>query len=234
MAASILVLVFLLELFGISMASYSCCIANFLNLNSSCLENKTLDYSYSILTGILYCDTENGLSLLKDDCITVNSETTEIEVGQCMYNHGKGNDDNFAYYYIPIPANTSDINDYSCSKYNRAGTLCGKCQDGHYPFVYSLNLTCTECPNRKSNWWKFVLATFLPLTLFYFLILFFKINITSSYLQGFVLCCQVVSMPAIARTIVISIPKLYIVTLYRVIGGLCAIWNLDMLRFAFV
>ena len=39
-------------------------------------------------------------------------------------------------------------------------------------------MECVRCPNRKSTWWKFVLA------IFYFIILFFNINVVSSQFQS--------------------------------------------------
>ena len=85
---------------------------------------------------------------------------------------------------------------------NRTGTLCGKCQDGYYPLVPSVWNVSMQCPNGKSNWWKFVLAAFLPLTVFYLTILFFQINVVSSQFQGFLFYSQIVSMPAIMRAVV--------------------------------
>ncbi len=143
-----------------------------------------------------------------------------------MYNQGRVN-----YSYVHLPKNASELNEFVCGRYNRIGTLCGKCRDGHYPLAYSFDMNCVECPNRKTNWWKFVLAAFLPLTAFYFFVLFFKINITSSYMQGYVLYSQVVSMPALARRLLMYIANYHLRTAYKIIGSLCGIWNLDVLRF---
>ena len=206
--------------FALEMEGYSCCVAKLLNI--TCSESKQFDYSS--LSDILHCDVETGLSLQDDDCITTNNVTGTIEIGKCVYNH------NIKVSYLPIPSNIVDINEYTCSKYNRMGTLCGKCKDSHYPLAYSLNTKCKKHPNCNSNWWKFAIAAFLPLTFFYLLILLLKINITSTYLQGFVLFSQVVSMPALARAINSSLSNSHNVLIgYRIIGGLCAIWNLDSL-----
>ena len=43
-------------------------------------------------------------------------------------------------------------------------------------------------------WWKFVVISFVPLTVFYF-IFFFNINVTSSHLHGVVFFNQLASMP---------------------------------------
>ena len=93
---------------------------------------------------------------------------------------------------------------------------------------YSFNLTCVKCPHGRANWWKFVLSAFLPLTIFYFIVVFFKINATSSCLHGFVFYCQVISMPQFSRVIMLGAkdtPK-YL----PVLGSFCGIWNLDFFR----
>ncbi len=70
-----------------------------------------------------------------------------------------------------------------------------------------------------------MLAAFLPLTIFYFIILFFKVNIVSSSLYGFVYYSQATAMPALARIILllardtpsIVIPARFIGILYGLI-----------------
>ena len=48
---------------------------------------------------------------------------------------------------------------------------------------------------------KFILAGFVPLTFFYFFVVFIKINVTSSRLHGVVWFSQALSSPALARLI---------------------------------
>ena len=57
--------------------------------------------------------------------------------------------------------------------------------------MHSQTIYCVECSNGNNNWWKFILTGFLPLTLFYFIMLF-NINITSSQLRGVALFSQVI------------------------------------------
>ena len=107
--------------------------------------------------------------------------------------------------------------------------LCGKCKDGYYPLVNSLDVNCVQCPNGWSNLWKFVMVVFLPLTVFYFIILLFRVNVTSSQLHGFVYCCQGIALPSLVRAALLfaSINQKIAI---RVIGALYGIWNLDFLR----
>ena len=118
-----------------------------------------------------------------------------------------------------------------CDRFNRQGTLCGQCRDGHFPLAYSFDFTCVKCPQSKTNWIKYVLVTFLPLTAFYFVILLFKVNIASSHLYGFVLYSQAISFPLLARFLVMgfqSKPKYSIPV--KILATLYGIWNLDFFR----
>ena len=130
----------------------------------------------------LTCETGKNSSSSHGFCVTVDQSSYSTYIGHCFY------------------ANYESMCDY----FNMTGILCGNCKDGHYPLAYSFDMNCVECPNGKSNWWKFALAAFLPLTFFYFIVVLFKINITSSHLQGFVFFCQGSVMPALARAMLMN------------------------------
>ena len=129
----------------------------------------------------------------------------------------------------------SELNDFMCNmqvQLNRTGTLCGKCQDGYYPLAYSYDMMCVQCPNEKSNWWKFVLAAFLPLTIFCIIILFFKINVVSSRFQGFLFYSQVISMPATVRVFLFlgnyhTTQAIHTQAAIRSFAAFYGFWNLD-------
>ena len=190
----------------------------------SCCDRRYGD----ILHGIMKCLKQNVMSIQNGYCLTLDEDADTLEVGHCLYNyktyHGLYND---------LPQNKSKLKDYMCDKQvelHRTGTLCGKCQDGYYPLAYSFNMTCVQCPNGKSNWWKFVLAAFLPLTAFCIIILIFKINVVSSRFQSFLFYSQMISMPAIMRVLMFfkynSNSEAAIIALTALYG----IWNLDFLR----
>ena len=184
---------------------------------------------------ILQCSSQGNISVLNCYCITYNKNEKEsqAEIGNCMFNCFKINKTDFSYsaYHI-LPKNTSDSNEVICGKeFSRNGTLCGKCKDGYYPLVYSFNFTCVECPHGRANWWKFVLSAFLPLTIFYFIVVFFKLNATSSHLHGFIYYSQAFSMPALARPITLYLKQhSTLLTFWKYVGSLYGIWNLDFFR----
>ena len=181
---------------------------------------------------ILKCSSQDNISVLDCYCITYDKES-QAEVGSCIYNCVNTNktDSSDPVYHI-LPENTSDSNKVVCGKeFFRDGTLCGKCKDGYFPQVYSFNMTCVKCPHGRANWWKFVLYAFLPLTIFYFIVVLFKINANSSHLQGFIYYSQVISMPPVARLTIIGLrhhPNYLIACKY--VGSLYGIWNLDFIR----
>ena len=165
------------------------------------------------------------MSVLNDNCLTYNKDKHVTEVGRCIFTNIKTNSS-----YVVLPRSMSELDDFMCGKlFNRTGTLCGKC---HYPLVYSFDMNCIQCPNGKDNWWKYLLAAYLPLTIFYLVVLLFKINVVSSSLYPFVLYAQGVSNPINGRSILIYLkkgqqtPQMAV----RWIGMLYGIWSLDSFR----
>ena len=137
---------------------------------------------------ILKCSRKQGISVITCNCVTIDDTAQLLQVVECSFNI------NNHETYTLLPA-TDELNEFMCKEWKREGTLCGNCKNGHHPLAYSYNLTCVECPDGKSNWWKYLLAEFFPLTVFCFIALLFKINISSSYLLGFVYYCQFMSVP---------------------------------------
>ena len=69
---------------------------------------------------------------------------------------------------------------------------------------------------------------FGPLTLFYFLVLFLKINATASHLHGYLIFSQIVSTPILVRNLVEYVEVYHQYTkLSQAIIGLYSLWNLD-------
>ena len=97
-------------------------------------------------------------------------------------------------------------------------------------YILSYNLSCVKCPDAHRNWWKFILAAIVPLTFFYFFVVLFNINVTSSRLHGVVWFSQTMSTPALVRLIMVSFrygnqrsliaAKLFILSY--------SFWNLDL------
>ena len=182
--------------------------------------------------GILKCGKQGSFSIPKTYCATFDEEANILEAGHCLYNYNLGG--------VMFTGNMSMLNEFMCEtalNLHRTGTLCGKCQDGYYPLAYSFDMNCVhECRNSKSNWWKFVLAAFLPLTFFCIFIMLFRINVISSRFQGFLFYAQMWSTPAIVRTLIFlgesgskSESRSAHVAV-RCMASFYGIWNLDFFR----
>ena len=179
------------------------------------------------------CDENKFMSAVLDcHCVTYDGDTNTTSLGACFYNCENYNFiEDKVYHKLPATLEML-INQSACTRFHRKGLLCGDCEDGHSPLVLSYNLSCVECPDAHKNWWKFILVAFVPLTFFYFFIVLFNINVTSSRLHGVVIFSQALSMPAFVRIIFsrtskgnsqLRISSKIIMTLY-------SFWNLDLLR----
>ena len=182
----------------------------------------------------MVCDATNQISAVLDcHCVTYDGETNSTYLGACFYNCENTNKKRKDKIYTKLPAQPDMlINKSVCTYFHRTGILCGDCEDGHSPFVLSYNLSCDKCPDGHRNWWKFILVAIVPLTFFYFFVVLFNINVTSSRLHGVVWFSQTMSTPALVRLIMVSFrygnqrsliaAKIFILSY--------SFWNLDLFR----
>ena len=176
------------------------------------------------------CDEEKGTSALLDCyCATFDDSKNVTRVGACIYycNNNMSGDDNV---YNSLTRNNSII---ICSSFNRAGALCGRCLPEHYPLAYSFNLTCIKCSHVGWNWGRYIVAAYLPLTLFCFFVLFFEINAVTSHLHPVIWCSQAISMSAMSRMLFLhtSLQKhpIYLIII-KITLALYGVWNFDFFR----
>jgi hypothetical protein len=118
-------------------------------------------------------------------CVFFSKELQTTLAGTCPYGFGG-----------VLPRNASDIDlpeesKWSCFHLHRTGQLCGECEENYTLPVYSYNLGCVKCESYKYGWVKFAAAAFLPLTLFYIIVITFRISATSPTLNAFIMINQV-------------------------------------------
>ena len=173
------------------------------------------------------CDEEKGTSALLDCyCATFDNSKNITQVGACIYNCNN-NMSGVDNVYDSLTQNDSII---TCSSFNRAGALCGRCLPEYYPLAYSFNLTCVKCPHVGWNWSRYIMAAYLPLTLFCFFVLFFEINAVTSHLHPVIWCSQVISISALSRMLFLhSSFQKYIITI-KILLSLYGVWNFDFFR----
>jgi len=175
---------------------------------------------------IRFSNSESNVTLLVLDCFCVTyKDPGTTEVGKCLYNCFN-NQSSIDDIYSEVGRDN-----HVCDKFNRQGTLCGQCQNNTFTLAYSFDLTCMECPHSWINWFKYITVAFVPLTIFYFIVVLFRINIVSSHLIGFVIYSQGVSMPVLSRVLLMGSknrPKYFLIV--KVVNSLYGIWNLDFFR----
>ena len=176
---------------------------------------------------------EDGLynyAVLDCYCVTYNLEESLIQTGKCLFNCAY-NITRDGKRYHPLPQNGVILNKTMCADDNRTGALCGRCQDNHYPLAYSFSLACIQCHHIHWNWARYIMAAYLPLTLFYLIVFFFKVNVVSGHLHHIVFFSQVMSIPALSRILYQSLQKQHAYFIgAKVLLSLYGIWNLDFFR----
>ena len=186
-------------------------------------------------SNIIRCTGTTSSSLLNCYCATWDESTNSTAMGHCLYNCGtrielkKGSE----MLYSPLPRNVSQLNQ-ACLQLNRTGTLCGRCREHHFPMAYSFNWTCIPCPQPGLDWLRYLLAAYLPLTLFCVCVLFFQLNVASSHLYPAIVFCQALAMPVTMRVWLSSYlhhnPNIFSQVSMKLVASLYGVWNLDFFR----
>ena len=189
--------------------------------NATCICGDDID-------GAVRCsNSTKEAAILSCYCMTYNESTGPV-VGICFYNcvHNVLKDD----LYHLLPSNVVELNNM-CGYFNREGQLCGKCKENYSIPVYSYDLNCVKCPNSPFNWVKYILAAFLPLTVFFVLVVSCRFSATSPKLFAFVFFSQTCAEGANVRIVLAELkPHPIVESLAKVLFAIYGIWNLDFFR----
>ena len=119
------------------------------------------------------------------------------------------------------------------------GQLCGECAENYTLPAYSYYFGCVKCNDFEFNngWIKFIVAAFLPLTIFYIIVIMFRISVTSSTLNAFVMVSQIAASPPVIRNVysrnLVSNPyhvSYFSQFIVNLIIAITTIWNPDFFR----
>ena len=159
-------------------------------------------------------------------CMTKKNNSDTAVLGRCVYSSV-----DFLRDSLPLPCNTTVLNDYMCAGLNREGQLCGRCKKGFAPPGYSYSMQCVPC--NSSNWIKYAAIAFGPLTLFFILVTLCHISPTSSYLHGIIFFSNVLSLPQFVRIGNLNLAydhKVSVHRTYNILLSLLAFWGLDFFK----
>ena len=176
--------------------------------------------------GSISCS-RGGLANLQYYCATYNTEKSSLQIGQCIYNHLNTTVLPTDTSYRLLPSDGDTLNETACSYLNRTGALCGRCLPQQYISAYSYNSNCTHCHHVIWNWFRYIMAAYIPLTLFHFIVLFFKVNVVSGSLHAVVLGSQIMSLPQLWY---LNLDNTQINDPIKVLISLYGVWNLDFFK----
>ena len=173
--------------------------------------------------------TDSGALLAFGYCMTYNEDKEATFLGLCPSFKVDGRNVS-ERRFITLPANISELNDYMCGPLNRQGLICSECIDGFAPSVTSIGYQCADCTNAWYGVPLYLLLQFIPVTVFYLLILYFKISLTCAPMTGFILYCQLVALTYKQHDpLRLNLTHKNAFTQYYlgILASLCGIWNLD-------
>ena len=132
--------------------------------------------------------------------------------------------------FIELPSNISEINDYMCGPANRKGILCSECIDGFGPSATSPKFKCSNCTSviAKYSAVIYLLSELVPVTVFYFIVLFFQLNLTSAPMVSFIFYSQVVHNVINYAGVDPADQMKSFLSIASVFHG---VWNLDFFRY---
>ena len=187
--------------------------------------------------GIIGCDEDRHIAaVLNCYCVSYDPGLETVVAGACFFNCEPHRKHQFTSgMHMILPCNIHELDNQTCRPFKRTGRLCGKCLPGYSPIVYSYNMSCVECPEGSRNWWKFILAAFGPLTLFYFFILFFQVNVVSSSLHAVLFYSQAVVTSAHVRIVLFALEEHYasnhgFIIITKILATMYGVWSLDFFR----
>ena len=190
-------------------------------------------YKHGYYIGEVLTCIDNAISVQDCNCVTYDNNILlcGILLGPCPYGCSFTTDNSNwgVQLHHPLPKNFSELNYVMCGRLDRDGPMCSKCRKGFSPLVYSYDLKCIHCTDSHHNWLKFIAVAFIPLTIFYFVVILFQIDATSPYLYGFITLNQALGSPINLREILLALKAKNLLG-GRLLAIPYTIWNLDFFR----
>ena len=133
--------------------------------------------------------------------MTYNDKLGQATVGQCMVRcHFPSTKGSLMKNHIHAEE-YDGLNSDVCGSKGRTGHLCGDCIEGYAPPVYSYSVECVRCneTSYKYNIIKYISCAYVPLTIFYIIVVLKKISITSHKMSGLVFVCQILTISSVLK-----------------------------------
>lgn len=201
---------------------------------SECFTTSSKDRPFS---GAVICD-DNSFKLQTHtrSCVTSSQFGNGTVAGSCFQAYT--NVSNLpTFFNQPIPiSNTTELDEWMCGPSNRAGTLCGMCNNKSVIDLNSLlfecvqNSECTKLPWVQS----YVLFQYLPLTFFFLVLVLLQPKLLSPSTSIYIHLSQMLSLPIIIYNVKyclamsLNYNQKLVGDLTNIIQLLYGIWNLAL------
>ena len=131
-------------------------------------------------------------------CATYDNDTELVSLSPCPYFKPDVFDmieTKKNIWYIKLPDNISELNDFMCGPMNRKGRVCSECEDGFGLAVTStFNIQCSNCTDVWYAIPLYLCLEFVPVTIFYLVIVVFQFNITSAPMTCYIMTSQLIPL----------------------------------------
>ena len=187
------------------------------------------------------CECYNSQST--NNIVKCTKEGALLRLGYCMtYEAGKGvfvspcnyritNEHNITEdKYIRLPENITELNEYMCAPLNSKGLACSECIDNFGRPLVSREFMCSNCADTWYGIPLYLFMEFVPITVFYFIVLFFQISMTSAPMLAYVFFSQI-GISVLLRLQFISFEVSYTSNFLSVLITFYGFWNLDFFRY---
>ena len=187
-------------------------------------------YNSPSTNDIVKC-TEQGINLRVGHCMTYEEPERTIYIAPCPFTS-----DNFSTsskgQFIEIPIkNASELNDYMCEQINRRGRVCSECIEDYGMSIISFGVVCSNCTGVWYGVPLYLFLEFVPITIFYVIILIFKVNITSAPMVAYVFFCQIIVSTFLDYGVNLKFEHPIAYSFALVLVTSYGFWNLDFFRY---
>ena len=181
------------------------------------------------LHAIVHCFPNKTASIQVAYCVSyLDDKNKTIVYGRCIFTAGNVLHSSI---FIHLP-NNDDIEKF-CRLINRKSLLCGDCISNHSVDVFSDSYNCKRCSGSILDWSIYVMVESIPVFVLFAAVVALHLSLTSGPVNGYIFCCQVVTVTIEVIFTKTSLEKTGVGHAYAMTNFLLIpsnIWSLDFFR----
>ena len=179
----------------------------------------------SRLGGEVVCERYKRVRLNIRYCMTYDDTINATVAGICPFSRLNKSDE----FYVQQPVNVNELQNFTCGRLKRRGLLCSHCEDSLGIAVLSYSYECTKCLGKFYGWLLYFALAFVPITIFFLIVVFCNIRATAPHMNGAICVIQTILYDINAH-FSLSDHQRHLPKAFLTIVG---IWNLDFFRYIY-